>query len=134
MLEASNIRQILRDTLAILVWHAVFSSLSNTSIDLTDIPAWRPGFFFTGPATSGHHFDFSDIRDACLFGKHVTPVRGTLVANGPSPTAFPTFRGAFPIFSPRSFFHLLPSQQRRQVWQAGVSSQLELIKPKSGEA
>lgn len=45
MLGASNIRQILRDTLAILVWHAVFSSLWNTFKALIDMPAWIPGFF-----------------------------------------------------------------------------------------
>lgn len=45
MLEASNIRQILRDTLAILVWHAVFSSLWNTIKALIHMPAWIPGFF-----------------------------------------------------------------------------------------
>lgn len=45
MLGASNIRQILRDTLAILVWHAVFSSLRNTFKALKDMPAWLPGFF-----------------------------------------------------------------------------------------
>lgn len=45
MLGASNIRQILRDTLAILVWHAVFSSLWNTFKALKDMPAWIPGFF-----------------------------------------------------------------------------------------
>lgn len=45
MLGAGNIRQILRDTLAILVWHAVFSSLWNTFKALKDMPAWIPGFF-----------------------------------------------------------------------------------------
>lgn len=45
MLGASNIRQILPDTLAILVWHAVFSSLWNTFKALKDMPAWLPGFF-----------------------------------------------------------------------------------------
>lgn len=45
MLGASNIRQILRDTLAILVWHAVFSSLWNAFKALKDMPAWLPGFF-----------------------------------------------------------------------------------------
>lgn len=45
MLGASNIRQILRDTLATLVWHAVFSSLWNTFKALIDMPAWIPGFF-----------------------------------------------------------------------------------------
>ncbi len=45
MLGASNIRQILRDTLAILVWHAVFSSLWNTFKALIDMPAWITGFF-----------------------------------------------------------------------------------------
>ena len=45
MLGASNIRQILRDTLAILVWHADFSSLWNTFKALVDVPAWIAGFF-----------------------------------------------------------------------------------------
>ncbi len=45
MLQASNIRQILQDTLAILVWHAVFSSLWNTFKALKDMPAGIPGFF-----------------------------------------------------------------------------------------
>lgn len=45
MLGESNIRQILRDALAILVWHALFSSLWNTIKALKDMPAWLPGFF-----------------------------------------------------------------------------------------
>lgn len=45
MLEASNIRHILWDTLAILVWHAVFSSLWNTFKALADMPTWIPDFF-----------------------------------------------------------------------------------------
>lgn len=45
MLGASNIRQILRDTLAIVVWHAVFSSLWNTFKARIDMPAWIPDFY-----------------------------------------------------------------------------------------
>lgn len=41
---------------------------------------------FTGRVASIHHFHFFDVR-RFLFGKHATPVTGTLVANGPSPTA-----------------------------------------------
>lgn len=52
---------------------------------------------FTGHASWSPHFHFSDICAACLFGKHVTPVRGMLVANGPSPTAFIIFLRRFPL-------------------------------------
>lgn len=52
---------------------------------------------FTGHASSSPHFHFSDICVACLFGKHVTPVIGMLVANGPSPTAFIIFLWRFPL-------------------------------------
>lgn len=45
MLGASNIRRILPDTPAILVWHAVFSSLWNTFKAITDMPARTPGIF-----------------------------------------------------------------------------------------
>lgn len=86
MLGASNIRWILRDTLAILVWHAVFSSLWNTFKALKDMPAWPPGFFSQIVKLQFTIF-ISLTYVACLFGKHATPVTGTLVANGPSPTA-----------------------------------------------
>lgn len=45
MLGAGNIRRILPDAAAILVWHAVFSALWNTFKALKDMPAWPPGFF-----------------------------------------------------------------------------------------
>lgn len=105
---ASNIRRILRDTLAILVWHAVVSSLGNTFKALKDMPAWIPGFFSQVAQPQVNRFHSSDMCVACLFGKHVTPVRGTLVANGPSPPAFIIFCCAssrlprFSICCPRS--------------------------------
>lgn len=45
MLGAGNIRRILPDAAAILVWHAVFSALWNAFKALKDMPAWPPGFF-----------------------------------------------------------------------------------------
>lgn len=80
-----NIRWILRDTLAILVWHAVFSSLGNTFKAPQRYASLDTRLLFTGRATSSHRFHSSDMCVACLFGKHVTPVTGMPVANGPSP-------------------------------------------------
>lgn len=100
MLGASNIRQILRDTLAAAVWHAAFSFLRNTFNGRKDMPAWMAGFFF-----AGRTFRFSDMRAACLFGKHAPPVGGMPVANGPGPAAFPLLLACF---SPARSLHLLP--------------------------
>lgn len=80
-----NIRWILRDTLAILVWHAVFSSLGNTFKAPQRYASLDTRLLVTGRATLSHRFHSSDMCVACLFGKHVTPVTGMPVANGPSP-------------------------------------------------
>lgn len=83
---ASNTRLILPDAGAILVWHAVFSSLRNTSkapqrcasSATTAAPFHRCG---GGAAASAQRFR-PPTRLVCLFGKQAAPVAGTPVANG----------------------------------------------------